>query len=292
MKKKLLITGASGFLGWTLCQKASVEWDVIGTSFSHTVTIPGISVFTCDITDKNAVSDLIASVKPDAIIHCAAASQPNWCEDHPEESYRINVDSSVMIARVCAGKKIPCVFTSTDLVFDGKHAPYKESSAVGPVNRYGEQKVLAEKMMKSEYDDVTICRLPLMFGASSPSSQTYLDSLIKTLRSGETAKLFVDEIRTIACSESVSDGLILALAYPSEIFHLGGRERISRYDFGLTVARILGVSSACIEKAIRKDIPMMAPRPADVSFDSQKAYAIGFDPKTVEQELRGLANMG
>jgi len=139
--KKILITGASGFLGWNLCQQAQKKWQVYGTFWTNPVTIPQVNLIKIDLCDEQELKKLFDRVKPDAVIHTAAASQPNFCQTNPEESHRINVITSVNIAKLCAAAKIPCAFTSTDLVFDGTKPNYQETDPVSPICIYGEQKV-------------------------------------------------------------------------------------------------------------------------------------------------------
>ena len=114
--KKLLVTGASGFLGWNLCQHAAQNWQVYGTYFSQKIEIPKISLFKVDLRKYQEIAKLFQTIKPDAVIHAAAASKPTFCETYPEESYQINVEASLNIARLCYEYKIHCAFTSTDLV--------------------------------------------------------------------------------------------------------------------------------------------------------------------------------
>jgi dTDP-4-dehydrorhamnose reductase len=139
--KKLLVTGASGFLGWHLCQLAKQQWDVYSTYFSHTIEIPGVTMLKVDLRDFQALKQLFQQVQPSAIIHTAAQSSPNYCQAYTAESYAINVTTSLNLAGLCADYNIPYVFTSTDLVFNGLNPPYRETDSVSPVNAYGEQKV-------------------------------------------------------------------------------------------------------------------------------------------------------
>ena len=143
--KKLLVTGSSGFLGWNLCQLAKEKWQVYGTHFFHRIEIPGVKQLPVDLTDFQELQRLFKEIKPDAVIHTAAQSQPNYCQTHPQESRTINVTASWNLAGLCADYSIPCAFTSTDLVFDGLNAPYRETDPVSPLSLYGEQKVMAEE---------------------------------------------------------------------------------------------------------------------------------------------------
>jgi len=290
VKKNILITGASGFLGCNICHQASKNWQVYGTYFTHSLELPGVHLFKVDLTNFAELKRLFAQVKPDAVIHTAAASQPNFCQNHPQESREINVTVSAHIAGLCADAAIPCVFTSTDLVFNGLNAPYQETDPVCPVSIYGEQKAIAENEMLTCYSQTAICRMPLMFGNGGPVAQSFIQPMLQKLRAGEELSLFIDEFRTPVSGITAADGLLLAVAQNwAGIIHLGGRERISRYDFFQLLLTQLNLQSARIKPCLQTDVKMSAPRPADVSLDSSKAFGLGYDPPWLKQAIADLA---
>jgi dTDP-4-dehydrorhamnose reductase len=291
-RQKILITGATGFLGWYLCAAAQKEWEVYGTTHSKSTNIPHIQLLLIDLTNAVAVAELFQTVQPDAVIHAAALSQPNACEVQPEASWKINVQASWHIAEHCAALDIPCVFTSTDQVFDGQRGNYCETDPVAPVNRYGEHKVLAEEGMRSRHAKTIICRLPLMFGAT-PHAPSFLQGFVANLRQGGTLQLFTDEYRTPASGESIAQGILLALASNIPCWHLGGLERCSRYEFGQHLIEIMQLPADLLQPCLRATMPMSAPRPADVSFDSSLAFSQGYQPLGIKQELQKLKiNLG
>ena len=285
MMKKLLVTGASGFLGWNLCHLAKANWEVYGTYFSHAVTIYNTTLYKIDLTDFAELKQLFDRLNPDAVIHTAAASKPNFCQTNRELAYAINVDAAVNIARLCSDRHLPCAFTSTDLVFDGKNPLYKEDDPVCPINHYGEQKAIAEQKISEIYPKMALCRMPLMFGVPSPVSPSSLQGLVSDLEAGKEVNLFTDEYRTPASGRSASQGLLLAVEKVQGILHLGGRERISRYDFGLLVADILNLPTENIKPGKQADVEMVAPRAPDTSLDSSKAFALGYQPLSLREEL-------
>lgn len=285
--KKLLVTGASGFLGWNQCQLAKQEWEVYGTYFSHPGEIPGVTMVKVDLRDFQEIKRIFRSVKPAAVIHTAAQSSPNYCQSHPDESYPINVTASCNIAGLSADYSIPCVFTSTDLVFNGLNAPYRETDPVCPVNYYGEQKVMAEEGMLERYPMTAVCRMPLMFGSATPTATSFMQPFIQTLREGQQLSLFTDEFRTPVSGKTAAQGLLLALEKVTGRIHLGGKERVSRYDFGRALVEILQLPAAKLKPCRQKDVQMAAPRPPDVSLDSSMAFALGYKPPSLREELEG-----
>jgi len=286
--KKLLVTGASGFLGWNLCQLAKPEWDVYGTYFSHPGEIPGVNLIKVDLRDFEEIKHIFREIQPAAVIHMAAQSSPNFCQSHPIESHSINVTAAWNIAGLCADSSIPCVFTSTDLVFNGLNPPYRETDPVSPVSLYGEQKVIAEEGMLERYPLSAVCRMPLMFGMATPPATSFMQPFIKTLREGQELSLFTDEFRTPVSGKTAAQGLLLALEKVKGRIHLGGKERLSRYDFGRLLVEVLQLPETGLKKCRQKDVKMAAPRPPDVSLDSSMAFAMGYSPLSLREELEEL----
>ena len=290
--KRLLVTGASGFLGWNICNANQKGWEISGTVNSHPIVIAGANTVRIDLTDFKELKRVFKEIRPHAVIHAAAASNPDFCQENPAESQRINVDTSVNIAGLCADRKIPLAFTSTDLVFDGLNAPYREEDPVSPVNVYGEQKVLAEEKIFKTYPPAAVCRMPLMFGNPGPAASSFFQSMINALKQGRELRLFADEFRTPVSGKTAVQGLFLALNKINGLIHLGGAERISRYNFGLLLMESLGISEAALIKCQQKDIITAAHRPPDVSLDSSNAFAAGFKPLPLRGELKSLLEPG
>ena len=286
--KKLVITGANGFLGWNICRLAKDRWHLFGTVYSHPVEIPKVTTLKIDLTDLFELKRLFEEVRPDAVIHTAAASDPNFCQVNPDLSYGINVEASVNIALLCSDYMIPYLFTSTDLVFDGLNAPYRESDPVCPVNVYGEHKAQAEERILKAYPQSTVCRMSLMFGLSGPVAKSFIQPMLLAMQAGRELNLFVNEFRTPLSAATAVRGLFLSLNKVSGIIHLGGKERISRYDFGKLIQRIFRFENAKIRPCKQEEVHMPALRPADVSLDSSKALALGFRPLPLIEELQNI----
>lgn len=293
-RRRLLITGVSGFLGWHLARAAQATWRVEGTYHRHRPSLPGVTLHAIDLTDAEAMASWLRPLAPDAVIHTAALSQPNRCEQEPELSYAMNVEATRRLAQFCAdsetsrcaNRQIPLVFTSTDQVFDGQTPPYSETSTPNPINVYGCHKVEAEALIQMLHPGAVICRLPLLYGPASPTADCFVQEFLRTLRAGQPLRLFTDEFRTPAYVEDVAVGLLLALENATGLLHLGGPERLSRYDFGLRLVEVFGLNPALVVPSKQADVTMAARRPADVSSSGQRALALGYRPRGVVAGLR------
>jgi len=286
--KTLLVTGASGFLGWNICQKAKLDWTIVGTFCSRFTDIPDVKIVKVDLTEFDELKQIFKDTKPSAVIHTAALTDPNFCQENRDISYRVNTEAAINIAGLCGDLEIPCLFTSSDLVFNGLNPPYSEEDEPSPLNVYGEHKVMAEKGMKDRCSSVVICRMPLMFGTSGASGSSFLQPLLRQMKMGIEVNLFEDEIRTPLSAKNAVEGLMIALERSPEIVHFGGLERISRYEFGKLAVDAFNIRHAKLNPCKQKEIQMAAPRPLDVSLTHEKAAKMGFQPETIKASLRRL----
>lgn len=260
------------------------EWQVLGLSRRCHKPIQGAAWRSIDLMDLSAVTGIFRIYRPDAVIHLAAMSGLAACQRDPSSSYKINVAASRRIAELCAETFIPCVFASTDIVFDGRSPPYRETDPVSPVNVYGEHKALAEASMRAVFPEVSVCRLSLVFGMDG----AWVRPDGRPMYEGTVLRLFADEYRTPIQAERLVEGLFLALERSPGILHLGGGERVSRYDFGHLIAEMHSLKKANIVSCRQIDADLGAPRPADVSLHIDKARGLGFHPGSLRKELGAL----
>src|SRR5208337_1041423 len=116
-----------------------------------------------DLNRFKEIKEILQKIRPDALIHTAAESNPNFCQLNPVASHGINVEATANLASLCAELRIPFVFTSSDLVFNGLKPPYSENDPVCPLSIYGEQKAKAERAVLERYPRALVCRMALMF---------------------------------------------------------------------------------------------------------------------------------
>jgi dTDP-4-dehydrorhamnose reductase len=287
---RLLVTGMSGFLGFAMqnqLERADELAALEVTAIWHERRPSGFHgrLVRVDLADGQALVDALNRVRPEAVIHMAAISQPNRCEKDGGRTAAVNVDAAAVIARWCARYQCPLVFTSTDLVFDGSRPPYLETDSPSPLNAYARQKVAAEAVIQKHHGGAVICRMPLMFGYGGPAAQGFAHDMVMAIASQKPIQLFTDEFRTPVSTVCAAKALQAALRWPSGIYHLGGLERISRFAFGQRIAAHLALGEAHLLPLSQAELPMAAQRPADVSLDSRKARSLGFAPAHLDAAI-------
>lgn len=284
--KRLLVTGVSGLLGWNICRSPSFrDWEIFGVYFTHPVSLAGITVLQSDLIDPVSTETMFQDVRPDAVVHAAAVSNPEYCETHGPECFGLNVGASLRLAHLCRKSSIPYVFTSSDLAFDGMNPPYREEDPVSPVSCYGRQKVEAERGILDIYPDAAVCRMPLMFGIPGAGFRSILP-MVKAMSEGAPLRLFVDEHRTPLHAGTAAAGIMVALQKARGILHIGGPERISRYSLGKKLAEVFCQDHAVLVACRQKESATIAPRPPDVSLDSSRAFELGFRPPPLMDQIR------
>jgi len=274
---KVVITGASGFLGAHLCQQLSRDYDVVAVS--HHQPLPeSLAPFRVrmDLSDQALVEAMLSNMRPVAMIHAAALADPNTCEREPERSRVQNVEVTRQLARSCAESDIKLVFTSTDLVFDGQQGHYAETDPVNPICVYGEHKALAEELVREIHSTAVIVRLPWMFGPGL-TKDSALQDWCRQLRQEEKIHAFDDEYRSAVSYTIAGRGILQCLQHAqAETLHLGGIETTTRYHLLLQLAGLLEVANELVVAQSQRDMIMPAKRPPDASLDSRKARSLGY----------------
>jgi dTDP-4-dehydrorhamnose reductase len=268
---RLLLTGASGQLGSYVlreCTRQSIA--VVAWSGSRRADLFGYPLHPVDLTDKDGVAEAFRSAAPTAILHTAALARASDCRREPQRAEQINVHGTVLLAELAERASVPLLYLSTDMVYDGQHAPYREEDAVSPLSVYGRTKAESERAVLASLRH-TVVRLPLLFGPSLTERPNFFDAQVKALRSCEPIGLFYDEWRT-PLSFLVAARALLALAPspPGGLLHVGGPERLSRFEMGQRLADFLGYSCKALEAISRNHSPDVEPRPADLSLNSSR----------------------
>lgn len=258
---KILITGHSGFVGQNICRVLQVnDYEIIGLGRTEK-SIENFEVIVRDLS-QTETNDFLEKYEIKGIIHLAANSNVNDCEQKPEESFKINVKASVLLAEYAANNQIPFVFASSDQVFCGAKGNYKPKDIVEPLNEYGKQKRQAEIEILNVNSNAIICRLPLMLGENGG----YEKAFVENLKSGKKQTLFTDEIRSVEQVEFVAEKLIKALNFKGGIYHFGGPKAMNRYKIGVMLAEKHNLNINLLQKGLQGDVKMLAARPKNASM--------------------------
>jgi dTDP-4-dehydrorhamnose reductase len=277
---RLLLTGASGQLGGYLLQTLAGGADeVIAWSGQHGGTLLGHLLHPVDLADPSAVADGFAAAQPEVVLHAGAWARVADCWQDPEQARRVNVDGTATLCSLAEQAGARVVFVSTDMVFDGEHAPYREEDVPAPLSVYGRTKAEAEGVVQQRAENVVV-RVSLLVGPSVVGRPSYYDEQLQTLREGRPLKLFVDEWRTpLGLDEAARALLAIARSDVRGVLHVGGSERLSRLDMGRRLAAEGGLPEALLVPIRRDDLPGREPRPRDVSLDSSRWRRMTADDK-------------
>ena len=232
--KKLLITGSSGFLGSRLALYYKDKYELLLPTHSE-----------LNVSREEAVMAYMEQFQPDIVLHCAALSNTWYCEQHPDESHRVNVQGTVKIAKACKHIGAKLVFMSSDQVYNGTpvSGPLKEQDVFQPVNVYGRHKLEAEQRALRNNPMSVALRLTWMYDV--PSSPMKLNSNIlvniqKALDEGTTIKAATHEYRGVTNVWEVVRNMEQTLELPGGIYNYGSGNHIDSYTLFLKVVNIMG----------------------------------------------------
>ncbi len=284
-KRKVLIISGNGQVGYSLLARFSRADDFVASGTCHTISDDNL--IKLDITDYAEFKEAVLSIKPDILLLNAALTNVEYCEEHPDESYVLNVRSVEYAVEFSAKNGIKPVFFSTEYIFDGENGPYGEDAAANPLNVYGRDKLAAEKLVES-LRDYLIIRTTVIYG-HDPKRKNFLLRMIDNIEKGNVVYAPIDQVTTPTYSANLSDALLELLRKDClGIYNVAGSERLNRYEFALNGAEIFGVDKSAIIPKKTNGLNQKAKRPlsAGLLVDKLKRDT-GFD---MMSSVEGLKN--
>lgn len=268
---RVVLTGASGQLGVYLLECLQRGgFDVLAWSGSETGVRAGVTLRPVDLTDQVITERALEAADPALVIHTAAIASADAVRRDPVRGTAVNVAATGHLADWCARERRRFILTSTDMVFDGTKSWWNEGDTPNPLSEYGRTKLRAERIAQQVPGSLTV-RLSLLYGPSRCGKPGFFDKTLDALRRGEPQTFFRDEFRTPLALATAAEAIVgLARSSMTGVLHLGGRERLSRYEFMLNVAEANGIDSRLVLANFQSDVPSLEPRPADVSLDTTR----------------------
>jgi len=243
---KLLITGASGLLGINLAMEAMREHEVVGVDRGKLLSAP-FPVLKTNFFNRNAFASALDSTQPDWVINCAALANLEECEKHPGQAKILNVDLPRELASACAERNIKFIHLSTDAVFDGTNEnAYTEEDEPNPLGVYSQTKLDGERAVGPVNPQAIIARVNF-YGWSLNGRRSLGEFFVNSLSEGKNVNGFTDVIFCPMWVNHLSCTLIEMLEKNlSGLYHIVGAQPMSKYEFGVEIARRFGLSESLI----------------------------------------------
>ena len=223
--KKILVSGAGGFVGARVMSQLAGRY-----------TLCAFPKGMLAAADKAAVEELVHREQPDVILHTAAISDTAYSEQHPEESYRANVELPCWMAKAAKETGAGLVAFSSDQVYAGlkEHGPFNEKMPLSPANVYGRQKLEMEQRVLEVCPDAVLLRATWMYdlpGYGLPIRGNLPLNLAKAALYGEKVRVSSRDYRGITYVRQAVENLLPATALPGGVYNYGSE---NQYDMVTT----------------------------------------------------------
>ncbi len=287
MMKKILITGANGFLGQHLGFFLCDDFDVIATGkgprrLAHDERINYIAI---DLTDAEAIKKMLDDTQPHIIIHTAAMSKPDECEANREACIAANVNAT---RNLLLDPSVHFIYTSTDFIF-GEGGPHAEDDATNPLNFYGETKLRAEQLVHELAPLHTIVRPVFIYGKQLKGMRgSFLQWVEQSLKTGKRINVVSDQLRTPTYVLDICKGIKTIIEEQrTGVYHLAGSDILSPYEMALATATVLGLDASLINKVNAESFPEVVKRAKQSGLKIDRAKTeLNYKPVPFEEGVR------
>lgn len=255
MRKKILLTGSTGMLGTAIAREWASKYDL-----SHLGGREDFNFLSGDY-------DLLGKkYNPQVIVHTAALTNVEYCESHENETMRVNGESVRKLIEVFPKSKF--VFISSDAVFPPNTHMAVENSRVDPQTIYGRAKILGEKYTGATDKGISI-RTTIVGKNMMKLGHSLSEWIVESLRAGKSITLYDDVWFTPIDVWHFADALewVVANEVPG-ILHIGGGQRVTKYEYGLALTRSMKLPDTLIKKGSLSDAKSQPRRSNEMSLDS------------------------
>ncbi|HNX68472.1 MAG TPA: dTDP-4-dehydrorhamnose reductase [Candidatus Omnitrophota bacterium] len=291
-RPKILITGVGGMLGTDLAKALKGDFEIVGLE-KRRVTHLTVPHDLCDLTQARKTRDAILDHRPAVVIHTAALTDVDYCEEHHEEALEHNFEATKNIVDASHEIDAPVIFYSTDYVFRGsKKGEYLETDVPDPVNFYGETKLRAERYLMEKASRALIFRITWLFGVYG---RCFPKAIL--CQAAEVKKMTVvnDQTGRPTYTRDVAQAmrqLLLAkkevvFARDRQIFHLGNSGTVNWADFARFIVKESGLDQVKVEDIPSTQLTRPAPRPLNSVLSLEKSGSVlGLQLRSWEEAAR------
>ena len=269
----IIITGANGMLGSSLCQLYDNNHEVYAFHRDKVSLSSCVSDYSLDLMDLNALETQFSQIKPDLVIHCASMTNMDNCEKMPTKANDMNVVVTENIARACSNKT-KLIYISTDQVY-GDVDDYSEINInLQPINQYGKTKLKGEQKVRELCNDYIIVRTNIFGWNIKLGRISSAEWIYSSLKKGEEINLFTDYTFSPVYTECLGD-IIMQLVDKdfTGTINVGSSTPCSKYDFGMQLAEEFDFNLSWIQK---ESI-------ANYSFSAQRFYKLDMDVRKLSE---------
>lgn len=221
---KIALTGSDGMLGHDI-QKVFTDVELINFTLND-----------FDITDLDRTMSAIKEARPDYLIHPAAYTDVDGCENDPETAYRVNAVGAKNVTIACEEIGCPVLYISTDYVFDGtKEEPYIESDDPSPVNEYGLSKLHGERFVSSLTDSFYIVRTSWLYGKNG---KNFVETISRLLSEKDEIRVVNDQTGSPTYTYDLALKLKELIGKGFGTYHITNSSKCSWYEFALEIAAL------------------------------------------------------
>jgi len=294
--KKVLVTGSNGLLGQKLSDLyhslPDITFLATGTGPNRHPIGDALTYASLDITDATAVMRLFQDFRPDTVIHTAAMTNVDQCEQEKETCWKLNVTALEGIIAACNEVGTQLIHLSTDFIFDGTSGPYKEEDEANPISYYGDSKLAGEKLVMEKAKHWAIARTVLVYGIVNDMSRSNIVLWAKgALESGKEINVVTDQFRSPTLAEDLAMGCRLIERKAAHgVYNISGKEFMSVYELVERVAKYWDLSTENMHESTSEGIKQPAKRPPITGFILDKAIKdLDYAPHSFEEGLAVLS---
>lgn len=292
---RVFVTGVGGQLGHDVMNElAKRGHEGVGSDIAPVYSgvadgsaVTAMPYLPLDITDPDAVRDVLTRVHPDAVIHCAAWTAVDLAEDDDkvDKVRAINAGGTANIARICKELNCKLVYISTDYVFDGQGTePWQpDCKDYKPLNVYGQTKLEGELAVADTLEKYFIVRIAWVFGKNG---KNFIKTMLSLGKKYDTIRVVNDQVGTPTYTFDLARLLVdMVETEKYGYYHVtneGGF--ISWYDFACEIFRQAGYPTKVIPVTTKEYGLSKAARPFNSRLDKSKLEAMGFVPLPTWQD--------